>query len=496
VRRTAVRSTRPAAWRVTRFDPCIRLTRPPWQTAAGVALAVCLCGPARGEGQRPDPASPSALGALSEAVQDLARRVHPCVVKVVAMGYLDSDDGGDQGTVGRGQSSGSGIVIDPDGYVVTNAHVLAGADHAQITLPASAAPPGWDGWNPGAGKILPARVIGVDAEADVALLKVPKAGLPYLPLTAEPVRQGQVVLAFGSPRGLDDSVSMGVVSSTARQFDPDDPIAYVQTDAPVNPGSSGGPLVNAAGEVVGISTLFLSQSGGSEGLGFAVPVELVRVVVDQLRRTGHTVRADLGLDVRTVNQALAAAWGLPATGGVVVQDVEPDGPGQEAGIRPGDLIESMDGQPLANLLQLNLSLYRAASGARVRLDVLRDGQRIAMAFRAREHESASSAMAAAVRKKNLISELGLFVTDMDQDLAEELAQARGKGGVLIAAMLGETPALGEDLRAGDIIYRMNRHPVTSSARLRELLRGMKPGDPVAFQVERAGRLRFVAAEIP
>jgi S1-C subfamily serine protease len=218
----------------------------------------------------------STLGAVSDAVQDLARRVHPCVVKVVAMGYLGAEDGSlDQGSVSRGQSSGSGVVIDPDGYIVTNAHVLGGADHAQVTLPASAPPSGQDGWNPGAGKILEAQVVGIDAEVDIALLKVPETGLPFLPLT-----------------------------------------------------------------------------------------------------------------------------------------------------------------------------------------------------------------------------LGIFVADMDTDLAEELSQSRGEGGVLVVATLGETPAIGEDLRVGDIIYGMNRHRVSSSARLRELVNAMKPGDPLAFQIEREGRLRFVAAEIP
>jgi serine protease Do len=304
------------------------------------------------------------------------------------------------------------------------------------------------------------------------------------------------VLAFGSPQGLEDSVSLGVVSSAARQFEPEDPIAYVQTDAPVNPGSSGGPLIDAAGQVVGINTLFVSQSGGSEGLGFAIPAELVKVVVEQLRRSGRSVRADLGLDVRTVSQTLAAAWGLAAVSGVVVEDVDAEGPARQTAIRPGDLIDSVDGQPLANLLELNLRLYRAVPGTTLQLGALRDGQRLTVTLKTRERVSATAKLAAAVRQQDLIPELGVFVVDMDRNLAQELAQARGQGGVLVAAILSETPAVGEDLQTGDIIYRMNRQQVTSGERLRELLRGMKPGDPVAFQLERNGRLRFVVAEIP
>jgi len=438
------------------------------------------------------------LVALSNEMQVLARRVHPCVVKVVAMGYLDMEgEDGTPGSVGRGQSSGSGVIIDPDGYIVTNAHVLSGADHAQVILPASALPGGRQDGAPGLGRTLPAQVVGVDAETDLALLRVPETGLPFLELNpTQPIYQGQLVLAFGSPMGLEDSVSLGIVSSRARQFAPEDMIAYIQTDTPINPGSSGGPLVDTAGRVVGINTLFLSQSGVSEGLGFAVPVDLVAVVVDQLRRKGRVVRAYLGLDVRTVTPTLAAAWALPAAGGVVVQDVDQEGPAHGTGIRPGDLIESVDGQLLANLLQLDLHLYRAAAGTRMELGIVREGRRLTIPVEVRDRQTPTSRILASVRKRNLIRQLGIFVTDMDKDLSAELDQTRGKGGVLVAAALVETPALGENLEVGDIIYRINRQRATSSERLRELLDAMKTGDPVAFQVERDGQLRFVATEIP
>lgn len=467
-----------------------------WQTFGPTSLLLTALAFPSAWGEPPT-APASALAAVSDATQDLARRIRPCVVKVVAVGYLAAGDDGDQGTVSRGQSWGSGVIVDPDGYIVTNAHVLGGADHVQVTLPLSPPDPAQDGRTARAHRILPAQVVGEDEEADVALLKVAETGLPYLPLTHPgPIRQGELVLAFGSPQGLEDSVSLGVVSSAARQFQPEDPIAYVQTDAPVNPGSSGGPLVDALGQLVGINTLFLSQSGGSEGLGFAIPASLVKAVVDQLRRAGHAGRAEIGLDVRTVDPNLAAAWGLPVVGAVVVEDVVPDGPAAKSPIRPGDLIESVDGERLDNLQELNLRLYRALPGARLKLGMLRDGQRFSVSVKTREHASATSRLAAAVRQRDLIPQLGAFVVDLDQDLARELDQARGKGGVLIAAVLGDAPALGEDLQAGDIIYGMNRKPVTNSARLRELLSAMKPGDPIALQIEREGRLRFVASEIP
>jgi serine protease Do len=467
-------------------------------SALGWLLALVLLLPAHGGTPDRTPAALLSLAALNDSVQELVRKVRPSVVKVVAMGFLrQDDDSGEPGVVSRGQSSGSGVIIDPDGYIVTNAHVLSGADHAQVTLSAAALPRGAASRNPGRAKVLLARVVGFDSVADVALLKVPQTGLPHLRLAdSSRIQQGEAVLAFGSPRGLEDSVTFGVVSSTARQFDPEDLIAYVQTDAPINPGSSGGPLVDAAGEVIGINTLFLSQSGGNEGLGFAVPSNLVSLVVDQLRRAGTVVHGDIGLQARTITPDLAAAWGLAEDSGVVVRDVDPDGPAEGAGIQPGDIIAAVDGEPMENLLQLNLKLYRAAVGSPLQLDIRRDGRRLGLALKVRASAPDAARVAANANKQSLVSQLGIFVMDIDRKLAAELGQSRGTGGVLVAATLAEAPAMGEDLKFGDVIYKVNRHRVSSARQLRELLNGMKSGEPIAFQIEREGQLHFVATEIP
>jgi serine protease Do len=461
-------------------------------------LPLLIAGPACAETSGSAPPVPSSLAALSQSLRELAGKVHPCVVKVVSTGFREpDDDSGERGIVSREQSSGSGVIIDPDGYVVTNAHVVAGADGARVTL--ASIPQTEAGGDSGLGgrKVVEARIVGLDPEADVALLKVPRSGLPYLPLAdSERVRQGQVVVAFGSPMGLEDSVTFGIVSSTARQFDPEDPIAYLQTDAAINPGNSGGPLVDTAGRVVGINTLILSQSGGNEGLGFAVPSNVVSAVVEQLRRTGRSGRGDIGIEVRTVTPALAAALGLPAAGGVMVRDVEPESAAQRAGIRPGDLIASVNGKALNNVLQLTLSLYRAPVGSTLRLGILRDGQEVPFAVEVHERAPDLTRVAAAVKAQNLVPQLGIFVMDLDQKLAEQLGQARGSGGVLVAAMTEDGPSFDEDLRAGDIIYRVNRQRVSGAARLRELLNGMKPGDAVAFEIERDGQLHFLALELP
>jgi serine protease Do len=474
-----------------------------WQQTGRLILsslltAVFFWSPASAATYAAEPSALSALNALSDAVQALTRRIQPSVVKVVAMGYQNTEDeSSDEGAVNRGQNSGSGVIIDPDGYILTSAHVLGGADYAQVTLPARALTSGPEDSTPRVGKTLTARVLGADAETDIALLRVPATGLPFLSLSSsQAVQQGQVVLAFGSPLGLEDSVSLGVVSAVARQFGPEDMISFIQTDAPINAGSSGGPLVDAAGRVVGINIFFLTESGVSEGLGFAVPVELVAAVVEQLRHRGQAVRAYLGLDLRTVSPSFAAAWELPASAGIVVQDVDLEGPARDTGIEPGDLIVSVDGRPIANLMQLNIGLYRAAADARLELGVLRDGRRLVVPVKVRDREPPVSQIAAAVGKRSLISQLGIFVTDMNEDLARELGQFRGEGGVLVVARLDKTLAQAEALVLGDIIYRMNRQPITSSEQLQQQLDTMKAGEPVVFQVERDGRLRFVDTNIP
>jgi serine protease Do len=450
-----------------------------------------LAGAAAGE----PPGAGSALAGLSEAVESLTRRVHPCVVKVVAMGYSGGEsEGGDTGIVNRGQSTGSGAIVSADGLILTNAHVLGGADRAQVLLPADALA----GGRPGGGvqTQVAARVLGVDTESDLALLQAPLSGLPFLPLDpAAQVRQGELVLAFGSPRGLEDSVTLGVVSATARQFDPEDPLAYIQTDAPINPGSSGGPLVDGEGRLVGINTLILSESGGSEGLGFAIPAALAAAVADRLKRSGRAMPGEIGLAGRSNGPGLALALRLPTQVGVVVQDVDPDGPAQRAGLRPGDILDTLDGAPLPGLPQLHLALYRAAPGATLRLGVLREGERREAQVRVGEGTPAAARVAGAVAAANLVPQLGVFAIDMDETLAVELAQSRGRGGVLVAAELDRSPAMGEALQLDDIVYRLNRERVGSAAQLRQLLDRLTPGDPIAFQVERQGRLRYVVMEL-
>ncbi len=447
---------------------------------------------------------PTRLERLSESFQQLSRRIGASVVKVMAVGYrqLEAEEAGETGVAARQQSAGSGVIIGPGGFIITNAHVVVGAQRVQVTLPAvdSADPeePSKRSALRPKGRIVKGEIIGLDLETDVALLKIQDPGLPSLELAdSDKVEQGEIVLAFGNPMGLDNSVTMGIVSSTARQLKADDPMIYIQTDAPINPGNSGGPLVNTEGKVVGINTLILSQSGGSEGLGFAVPSNIVANVVEQIRRSGRVIRGDIGVTVQTVTPALSQGWHLPQEWGVVVSDIDYEGPAEKAGLQVGDVISTLNGKTMENARQFNVNIYRPAIGEKVRLQVLRGKLRLNIDVPVVERPDQAGEFAElASREENLVPELGIFAVDLTPRLRQEIINVRRDYGVLVAARSADSLLLEDNFRAGDVIYTVNREPTATVARLREILRKLKSGDSVAVQMERDGRLRFLAFEMP
>src|SRR6185312_12685473 len=296
------------------------------------------------------------LHQLNNSVRALVKRVTPSVVQVLVTGYGPVEGGrGDTNLVlGKQQSMGSGVIIDPDGYIITNAHVLRGAHRVQVSIQAAAFDDTPNGsLVAGRSRIMEARIIGSDPEIDLALLKIEAKGLTALPLADyNKLRQGEVVFAFGSPEGLQDSVSMGVVSAAARQRDADNPMVFIQTDAPINLGSSGGALVNVDGELVGINTFIVTESGGNEGLGFAIPSDVVAFAYPQLRKYGHVHRGETGIDVQAITPTLAAGLKLPADWGVIVSDVAPGSSAESAGLNVKDIITTIDGRPVDNLHSL------------------------------------------------------------------------------------------------------------------------------------------------
>src|SRR5256886_2744209 len=337
-------------------------------------------GPAAGQTPRDRPSD--ALHQLNNSIEALVQRVSPAVVQILVTGYGSAEDRNQKQTndvIGRRQAIGSGVIVDPDGYIVTNAHVVNGAEKIEVIVPPRNAPTSLlEAAQDNQGKSYQARIVGVTREIDLAVIKIEAHALPALSVrsSSPPPRQGEMVLAFGSPEGLRNTVTMGVVSAVARQPDPDSPLVYIQTDAAINPGNSGGPLVNVDGQVVGVSTFILSQSGGNEGLGFAIPSGVVGLACRQLRKFGHLHRAQIGIGLQTITPTLAAALHLPRNYGVVISDVSPDSPAAASGLQIGDALASIDGRPADNLPFVAFHFYSLEYGQRVHLEVLRGKDRL------------------------------------------------------------------------------------------------------------------------
>ena len=332
-----------------------------------------------------------ALHEANSAIKRLVERVSPSVVQIVSSAPRGLEDALTNRTSPGPQTIGSGVIVDSGGYVVTNEHVVAGADQIDVIIPGAASdgPAGLGAVPP---RLLKARLVGVAPELDLALLSVEATGLPALPWADyDALRQGELVFAFGSPDGLRDSVTMGIVSAVARQADPDSPLVYIQTDAAINPGNSGGPLVNIDGQIVGLNTFIATASGGSEGLGFALPSAIVSAVYPQLREFGRIHRASIGVAVQTLTPMLAAGLGLSLDSGLLVSDVMARGPADDAGLRPGDVIAAIDGNAVDRFTfsHFYLFMFGVRDGQDIRLTVKRGNDTLDVVATAVDRSAAS-----------------------------------------------------------------------------------------------------------
>lgn len=443
-------------------------------------------------------AAPLSLNDLSTSLETLVNRIRPAVVQIFSTGYVakeDAESGNTAALISKQESTGSGIILSADGYIVTNAHVVKGARRIQVRLT--------DLRSPARGALMPepklveAKLIGFDRDMDVAVIKVQRTGLSHLQLgDSDAVRQGELVMAFGNPLGLEGSVSMGIVSSAARELHPDDMLAYIQTDAPINPGNSGGPLIDSRGRVVGINTFILSQSGGSEGLGFAVPSNIVNSVYTQLRKEGHVHRGRIGISVQTITPALAEGLKLSQDWGVVVGDVQPGGPADKAGVKIGDIVLTLNRRTMRNARQLEAYIFRSPMKEKVTLGIQRGSDHLTIDVPVLDTVDDPQRFADMVNPEdNLVSRLGILAIGIDKDLAEMLPDLRNSYGVVVAA--GSTTDLtsGTGLQPGDVIYSVNSEPVSTVEVLRKKLDEFKSGDSIAMQIERSGRLMFVSIEL-
>jgi serine protease Do len=444
-------------------------------------------------------ADPDPLHQLNNSVRELVKRVSPSVVQILATGYgpVEGSPGNTNLVLGRQQSIGSGVIIDPDGYIVTNAHVVRGAHRVEVKIPAAVTDESADPSVIGVrSRTVEARIIGSDPEIDLALLKIETKGLPALPLgDYNKLRQGEVVFAFGSPEGLQDSVSMGVVSAASRQLDADSPLVFIQTDAPINPGSSGGPLVNVDGELVGINTFILTEGGGNEGLGFAIPSAIVAFAYPQLRRFGHVHRGETGISVQAITPSLAAGLKLPTDWGVIVSDVDADSPAAAAGLRVQDIITRIDDRPADNLPSFGTRLFMRRGGDRIKLGVLRGSQKLSLDVLVVEVPHDFDRLADLIDPdKSLVPQLGIVGLEIDPKVKAMLPALRMSSGVIVAARAANSN-VDTSLTAGDVIHAINGVPVENMESLRTALDQMKSNSAVVLQIEREGKLMFVSFEL-
>jgi serine protease Do len=446
-------------------------------------------------------AAQNQLRAFSDSVEQLSHQVSGAVVQVFATGYaLGGDDEGagttPAGVVTKQRSTGSGVVVSSDGYILTNNHVVQNARRIRVQL----------AWTPEASEsesknplmrstLLEATVVGTDREVDLAVLKInPSRELAVLKLAdSDKIRQGQIVFAFGNPLGLENSVSMGVVSSVGRQIRPDDPLTYIQTDAPINPGNSGGPLVDSNGDVVGINTLIFSQSGGSEGIGFSIPSNVVNAIYRQIRKDGHVHRGEIGVTAQSITPELAAGLSLKQDWGVILNDVDPDGPAGTSGLQPGDIILALNDKPVGDLRQFQNTVYRLMLDDVLKIGAVRDMDRFEAEVKVREREDDPFRFLDLVKPEaNRVPKLGIIGVAITKDLAAVLPDTRKPYGVIVAARAGESEYSGQGgLKLGDVIYAVNTVPVSSLEALRTAVDRLKPTDPMVMQIERGGRLLFL-----
>ena len=377
--------------------------------------------------------------------------------------------------------TGSGFIVTPDGYIVTNNHVAAEADGLKVTLQD--------------GRVFDATVVGTDPQTEVALLKVDATGLPTVTLgDSDKVRVGEWVLAVGSPFGLDHTVTSGIVSAQGRsEVGIVDYANFIQTDAAINPGNSGGPLINLHGEVIGMNTAILSSSGGSNGIGFAIPVNMVKSVVEDLKDDGKVQRGYLGVHIQNISPEMSKWFDIEAGQGALVAEVAEGSPAEQAGLQKDDVVVSIDGQVVKDAGALRSRVATSAPNKELKLEVLRNGERMEKSVTLGQLDSdgvASSGNAPAGSP----SRLGIQLQNLDENIASQLGFT-GDGGVVISAVEPGSQAAREGLARGMIITEVNRIPVKNVQEFKDALEKGKKDGSVLLNIQQEGHSRYVAMKL-
>ena len=435
-----------------------------------------------------DDDSVGALLSLDKAMESLAARVTPAIVNVTVTSKTnaqmsDSEDGPDMqqfgpfgGMPGRPQPRiehglGSGVIISPDGYIVTNNHVVDGAVDINVTMSDR--------------RILRAKLVGADPLTDLAVIKVDATNLPSVPWgDSAQLHPGQTVLAFGNPFGFRFTVTRGIVSALNRPnpsvSDRRKPGQFIQTDAAINPGNSGGPLVNAHGEVIGINTFLISPSGSFSGMGFAIPTQIVRPTVETLIKYGKVSHGYMGIGISDVTPENSKFFDLKKAEGALVTEVEPNSPGAKAGLKTGDVITQLDGQPVSDAGDLQVHVGQKRPGTTINLEVMRQGKsmNLPVTLQAMRNKNGDEEAASSEQGK---PRWGLGLADLTPDMRGQLQAPKDINGAVVGNVQPGSPADNAGLQRGDIILEVNRHAVQSASdAAQELGKVAKGGDALVL----------------
>lgn len=373
------------------------------------------------------------------------------------------------------RSMGSGFIINPAGYIVTNNHVVDGANEIQVKIDD--------------GRELSGKVVGRDPRTDLALLKVDATGLPVIPLgDSSELEVGEQVMAIGNPFGLERTVTTGIVSATGRVIGQGPYDDFIQTDASINPGNSGGPLINSHGQAVGINAAIFSQSGGSVGIGFAIPINQAKSVITQLAASGQVTRGWLGVMIQPLTPELAKGFKVPTGTGALVASVQDDSPAARAGIKAGDVITEYDGHGIARASDLSKLVAATPVGRQVPLAIVREGKPARIDVKiARLADSDRPVVAQNEGKEPL----GLTVETVTPDVARELGLTDSRG-VVVRGVRDSSPAEKAGIRPGDVIAEVDHHPVASAVEMKRVLDKHAKGAPVVVLIHRDGNNLYVA----
>jgi serine protease Do len=443
-------------------------------------------------------------GKYTTSLAPVVKKVSPSVVKVYITGKKQEvqvggmmDDPmlrrffGDQfrgrrgpggpGGGGREHGLGSGVIVTQDGYILTNNHVVDNADKVKIAMDD--------------GREFEAKVVGADPKSDLAVLKVEATGLPYIQFAdSDKLEVGDTTLAIGNPFGVGQTVTSGIVSALGRATLGLDYEDFIQTDAAINPGNSGGALVDTEGRLIGINTAILSRTGGNQGIGFAVPVNLAKNVMDQLIQNGRVVRGFLGVNIQDVTPALASKFELKDRKGALVAEVSPKSPAEKAGIKNGDIIVEFNGKKVQDSRHLKLSVGATAPGTETPVKVIRDGKEKTLGLTLKELPGDLLAKKDAAPSADTDALQGVAVMDVDNNVRQQFDLPRTLKGAVVTDVDEESAAYQAGLRPGDVIQEIDRKPVATAEDAVELSKNIKNKASILLRVWSKGASRFLVVD--